>query len=110
MSPQTILRRIVACTLLLTAATLFAASNAKAPAPRFHAKTTDGEKFSNDSIKGKVVLLEFWTTWCGYCNEEAPFIDKIGHELADKGLILLAINVGESKKTVTKFLAQHPRN
>jgi thiol-disulfide isomerase/thioredoxin len=110
MQRQPTLGIALACTLLLTAATVFAASSAKEPAPRFNAKTTDGEKFSNDSIKGKVVLLEFWTTWCGYCNEEAPFIDKIGHELADKGLILLAINVGESKKTVTKFLAQHPRN
>jgi len=109
MSPQTIVRRSLAVLLLFTA-TLFASTNAKEPAPRFNAKTTDGEKFSNDSIKGKVVLLEFWTTWCGYCNEEAPFVDKIGHELADQGLLLLAINVGESKKTVTKFLAQHPRN
>ena len=110
MLAQTTLRTALACVLLLSAAAVFAASNAKEPAPRFNAKTTDGEKFSNESIKGKVVLLEFWTTWCGYCNEEAPFIDKIGKELADKGLLLLAINVGESKKTVTKFLVQHPRN
>ena len=53
--------------------------------------------------------LEFWTTWCGFCADEAAFVDKIGHELADKGLILLAINVGESKKTVKKYLEQHPR-
>jgi thiol-disulfide isomerase/thioredoxin len=110
MLAQTTLRTALACVLLLSAASVFATSNAKEPAPRFNAKTTDGEKFSNESIKGKVVLLEFWTTWCGYCNEEAPFIDKIGKELADKGLLLLAINVGESKKTVTKFLVQHPRN
>src|SRR4030081_2175044 len=96
-----LLRGTVVCVLLAAALGVFAGSKTKEPAPRFNAKTTDGEKFSNDSIKGKVVLLEFWTTWCGYCNEEAPFIDKIGHELADKGLILLAINVGESKKTVT---------
>jgi thiol-disulfide isomerase/thioredoxin len=95
--------------LLLTALCAFAAPNAKEPAPRFNAKTTDGEKFSNDSIKGKVVLLEFWTTWCGYCLNEAPIVDKINHEMADKGLIVLAIDVGESKKTVKKFLDQHPR-
>jgi len=34
------------------------------PAPRFHAKTTSGEQYNNASIKGKVVLLNFWTTWC----------------------------------------------
>jgi thiol-disulfide isomerase/thioredoxin len=87
-----------------------AGTSAKEPAPRFSAKTTEGEKFSNDSIKGKVVLLEFWTTWCGFCANEAAFVDKIGHELADKGFVLLAINVGESKKTVKKYLDTHPRN
>src|SRR5215469_3998430 len=96
--------------LLASALGLAAASKDKEPAPHFSATTTSGEKFNNDSIKGKVVLLEFWTTWCGYCAEEAAFVDKIGKELASKGLILLAIDVGESKKTVKKYLEQHPRD
>jgi thiol-disulfide isomerase/thioredoxin len=87
-----------------------AASNDKEPAPRFTAVTTSGEKFSNASVKGKIVLLEFWATWCGYCANEAAFVDKIGQELGPKGLVLLAIDVGESKKTVKKYLEQHPRN
>jgi thiol-disulfide isomerase/thioredoxin len=82
----------------------------KEPAPRFNATTTSGEKFNNASIKGKVVLLEFWTTWCGFCADEAEFVDKIGMEFSNKGLILLAIDVGESRKTVKKYLEQHPRN
>jgi thiol-disulfide isomerase/thioredoxin len=56
------------------------------------------------------VLLEFWTTWCKFCIDEAPFVDKAGLELADKGLVVLAVNVGESKKTVKKYLGSHPRN
>ncbi|HKF20035.1 MAG TPA: TlpA disulfide reductase family protein [Candidatus Angelobacter sp.] len=87
-----------------------AGSKAKEPAPRFSATATTGERFNNDSIKGKVVLLEFWTTWCGYCADEAPFVDKIGKEYGGKGLIVLAVNVGESKKTVKKYLEQHPRS
>lgn len=105
-----LLRRALPLVLLLTAACVSAGPKGKEPAPRFTAKTTDGEKFSNDSIKGKVVLLEFWTTWCGYCLDEAPFVDKINHEFGEKGLIVLAINVGESKKLVKKYLEQHPRN
>ena len=101
---------IILCALLGAAGTLWASGTAKEPAPRFSAKTTDGETFNNASIKGKVALLEFWTTWCGYCAEEAQMVDKIGKELGDKGLILLAIDVGESKKTVKKYLEQHPRN
>jgi thiol-disulfide isomerase/thioredoxin len=104
------LRGALSGALLLATLGLVAGSKDKEPAPRFNATTTSGEKFTNDSIKGKVVLLEFWTTWCGYCADEAAFVDKIGKELAPKGLILLAIDVGESKKTVKKYLEQHPRD
>jgi thiol-disulfide isomerase/thioredoxin len=96
--------------MALLCVTAGAGSKAKEPAPRFNATATTGEKFNNDSIKGKVVLLEFWTTWCVYCADEAPFVDKIGKEYAGKGLIVLAVNVGESKKTVKKYLEQHPRS
>jgi len=79
------------------------------PAPRFRAKTTTGETFNNESVKGKVVLLEFWTTWCTYCHQEEGLVEQINRELSDKGLIVLAIDVAESKKTVKKYLEQHPR-
>jgi thiol-disulfide isomerase/thioredoxin len=111
MRARTILfRGAISGVLLLAALGLAATSKEKEPAPRFNATTTSGEKFTNDSIKGKVVLLEFWTTWCGFCADEAAFVDKIGKELAPKGLLLLAIDVGESKKTVKKYLEQHPRD
>jgi len=103
-------RGALSAALLASALGLAAGSKDKEPAPHFSATTTTGEKFSNESIKGKVVLFEFWTTWCGFCADEAAFVDKIGKELAPKGLILLAIDVGESKKTVRKYLEQHPRN
>ena len=86
------------------------ATKAREPAPRFNATTIDGEKFSSVSIKGKVVLLEFWTTWCSFCAVEAAFVDKINQEFAGKDLLVLAVNVGESKKTVKKYLERHPRN
>ena len=88
---------------------LLANTKPKEPAPRFNAKATNGEIFSNTSIKGKVVLLEFWTTWCGYCKAEAALVEKISHEYTDKDLLVLAIDVGESKKTVKKYLEQYPR-
>jgi thiol-disulfide isomerase/thioredoxin len=81
----------------------------KEPAPHFNATTTAGEKFNNGSIKGKVVLLEFWTTWCTYCENERPFVERLNEEFGSKGLIILAVNVGESKKTVKKYMAEHPR-
>jgi thiol-disulfide isomerase/thioredoxin len=78
-------------------------------APRFTAKTIDGETFTNDSVRGKVVLLQFWATWCPLCKNEEPIVDQLNKEFADSGLIVLAVNVGESKKKVKKYLADSPR-
>jgi thiol-disulfide isomerase/thioredoxin len=99
---------IVAAALVFVTSAL-AGSKAREPAPRFNATTTSGEKFNNDTVKGKVLLLEFWTTWCGYCEQERPFVERLNEEFGSKGLLILAVNVGESKKTVRKYLEQHPR-
>ena len=79
------------------------------PAPRFRARTTTGEQFNNESIKGKVVLFEFWTTWCKYCEEEASLVDDIAKEFSGRGLIVLAVDVLEPDQKVKKYLAEHPR-
>ena len=104
-------------TLLLAMATpmaftsgALAADEVGQPAPRFHAKTTTGEQFNNASVKGKVVLFEFWTTWCKYCEGEAEIVDTIAREFADKGLIVLAVDALESDQKVKKYLVDHPRS
>jgi thiol-disulfide isomerase/thioredoxin len=103
--------RTFSLTILLFGLTgLAMAQRDKEPAPRFHAKTTEGENFTNETVKGKVVLFEFWTTWCPYCAGEATVVDNLGKEFADKGLVVLAVDVGESKKTVKRYLDTHPRN
>jgi thiol-disulfide isomerase/thioredoxin len=104
-----VFRAALPCALIFGALCAYAVPQTKERAPRFNAKTMDGEKLTNETVKGRVVLLEFWTTWCPYCLTEAPFVDKINHEYGDKGLLVLTINVGESKKTVKKYLDQHPR-
>ena len=59
--------------------------------------------------KGKVVLFEFWTTWCKYCEEEAHLVDDIAKECKSKNLIVLAVDVLEADQQVKKYLAEHPR-
>jgi thiol-disulfide isomerase/thioredoxin len=110
MSARTTCSRLALCWVILLAVIALAGDNGREPAPRFNAKTTSGETFSNDSLKGKVVLLQFWTTWCPYCREEQSLVDDIDKEFAPKGLVVLAINVGESKKTVKKYLEAIPRS
>ena len=79
------------------------------PAPRFRARATTGEQFNNESVKGKVVLFEFWTTWCKYCENEAHLVDDIAQEFKSKDLIVLAVDVLEPDQKVKKYLADHPR-
>jgi thiol-disulfide isomerase/thioredoxin len=95
--------------VILTVCFAFAESDDREPAPRFHAKTLDGEQFTNASVKGKVVLFQFWTTWCTYCKSEELLVNDIATEFAGKGLVVLAVDVGESKKKVQEYLKEHPR-
>ena len=85
------------------------AASAVEPAPRFHAKSMDGENFSNESVKGKVVLVQFWATWCKYCRGEQSVVDELTREFADRGLVVLAVDFMEPKKTVKKYLEGMPR-
>ena len=96
--------------LVLVTSLVFAVDEAGQPAPRFHAKTTAGETYTNATVKGKVVLLQFWTTWCPYCRREQPLIDSIDREFGGKGVVVLAINVAESKKKVKQYLQDSPRS
>ena len=98
----------VICALWL-AGVAFAGDETGDPAPRFRARTTTGEQFNNESVKGKVVLFEFWTTWCKYCEEESELVDNIAQEFKSKGLSVLAVDVLEPDKTVKNYLTQHPR-
>ena len=95
---------------MLSSFSMFAVDETGQPAPRFRAKTTSGSQFNNASVKGKVVLFEFWTSWCKYCEEEASLVDDIAKEFSDRGLLVLAVNVLESDQTVKKYLAEHPRS
>ena len=108
MHPRRLLSSCLLCILLLTICAA-AGDETGQPAPRFRAKTTTGEQFNNESIKGKVVLFEFWTTWCKYCEEEAELVDDIAKEFKDKGLIVLAVDVLEPDQKVKKYLTEHPR-
>src|SRR5580698_3611087 len=101
---------VLAIVALAASIPTFAIDEAGQPAPRFHAKTLTGETYTNQSTKGKVVLLEFWTTWCPYCRQEQSLVDSIDKEFAGKDVIVLAIDVAESKKKVKQYLQESPRN
>lgn len=78
-------------------------------APKFHARTLEGETLDHETLKGRVVLLQFWTTWCGFCRSDQAALDEIGRDYAGQGVAVVAVNVNESRQTVRQYLATSPR-
>jgi thiol-disulfide isomerase/thioredoxin len=89
---------------------MLSAQDALEKAPNFWAKTLDGDRYTNESVKGKVVLVQFWTTWCPYCRRDQASVENIISDFKDNGLIVLAVDVGEPKKKVRKYLEESPRS
>jgi len=73
-------------------------------APSFDLKALNGTSFSDSSLKGRPVLLDFWTTWCGPCRQAMPALETIYRENRDKGLVILGVDAGEDRQTVETFL------
>lgn len=76
------------------------------PAPEFTLPDLDGNAVSLASLKGKVVVLDLWATWCPPCIEELPIVTGITAKYADRGVTYKAVNVGDSPAQVRAFLAK----
>lgn len=71
--------------------------------PKVSLQNLNGKKIALEDYKGKVIFLNFWTTWCGYCKREMPSMEKLYQKFKDKGFIVLAIDVRESAGKVKSF-------
>jgi peroxiredoxin len=76
------------------------------PAPDFQFQNAAGEPVALSDFRGNVVMINFWATWCGYCKMEMPYIQQVYDEWQEKGLVLLAIDLGEDADTVAKFIQE----
>lgn len=79
------------------------------PVPAFETTTLSGEAISTEGLKGKVVLLDFWATWCGPCVAAIPAIQELSEKYKDQGLVVIGINQDEAEMTdeVRAFLDEH---
>ena len=68
-----------------------------APAPPFAATSFDGQRFDTRALRGRVVLLHFWATWCDACRTEMPALQRVYAELHARGLELLAVSADEPR-------------
>lgn len=75
-------------------------------APNFKLESTTGETISLTDYAGKIVVLHIATTWCPYCNAEAPYLQQLSEQYKDKGVEVLIIDVKESKELVQEKLVE----
>jgi thiol-disulfide isomerase/thioredoxin len=76
-------------------------------APAFTVATLDGSRFNLDQMNGRVVLIDFWATWCGPCMEELPQIKQIAKDFAGQPLVILSLSWDEDEQKWKKFVAKN---
>jgi peroxiredoxin len=80
------------------------------PAPAMKLTTLKGEPLHLADLKGKVVLLNFFASWCAPCHKEAPDMVKLQAKLGPKGLTIIGLAVGSERAEVEKFIAKYGLN
>jgi thiol-disulfide isomerase/thioredoxin len=63
---------------------------------------------SLDSLKAKVVLVDFWASWCGPCRKSFPWMSSLQEQYGGKGLAIVAINLDKKREAAEEFLEQNP--
>ncbi|VVE80125.1 TlpA family protein disulfide reductase [Pandoraea sputorum] len=76
--------------------------------PVFSLDGLDGKTYSLSQYRGRVVIVNFWATWCGPCREEIPAMGAVVRQYRQRGLALLAVNYKEPPTTVKPFIDKLP--
>lgn len=76
------------------------------PAPDFTLPDMDGERHALQDYRGKVVLVNFWATWCPPCRREMPALEQLYQEMGDQGFVVLAINQWEDPDHVFAYTGE----
>ena len=75
--------------------------------PPFTVTTLDGKKLSMDDLQGKVVLLDFWATWCAPCREALPHIQQVAKKFKDEPLVILSVSLDSNEQAWKEFIEKH---
>ena len=114
MFPRTVIVLLAAAVLAIAAVAAQAAPPAElkpwagGPTPALSLKDLEGAAHSLQAHRGKVVVLNFWATWCEPCRDEMPSLNKLKHSFDGKPVVVLGVNVGEGEGRIKAFLDKVP--
>jgi len=82
--------------------------HAGAPAPQFQLNSNSGKPLSLADLKGRIVLVNFWASWCGPCRKEMPLLEQLNRQYRSKGVTLVGVNVEPDSAAATDWLKATP--
>ena len=105
---SSLIKRGLLAGLVVVGSTLAMAGDAIAPATEFSLTSLAGQPVALSQFKGNVVLVNFWATWCGPCQQEMPLLDQMYKKYKPAGFTLLGVNVDKEVPAVKDLLARKP--
>ncbi len=75
--------------------------------PLVEIETITGQKLNISNLKGKIILINFWATWCPPCREEMPYFEEIYRKYKDKGFTIIAVSVDANENFVKDFVKEY---
>ena len=95
------------CAVMLIGSTADALSTG-APPPAIDLPDRTGKKVDLEELRGSVVVVDFWASWCGPCRQEMPVLEELHKEYAKQGLVIVGVNIDNNPKKMNSFLKGTP--
>ncbi len=108
MNHTSLIRRLlVPCLLLTFVQTAGAELKTGQRAVDFDKPSLHGESIKLSALRGKVVLVDFWASWCEPCKKELPLLGKLAARLRDRGIEIVTVNIDDDRKKADAFVRSH---
>jgi peroxiredoxin len=107
-STSTFMKRCAMAAIVVASTAFAAGGDASGPAPAFTLSTPAGQPSGLNAYKGQVVMVNFWATWCGPCQQEMPLLDQMYKKYKPAGFTLIGVNVDKEAPAVKQLLERKP--